>query len=189
MKEIATLLVADGTVLTGVSVGAEGEVMANIILYRGATGYENILIDSAYQQQIIAFTYPHIGNTGISEDRKPVVSGVILRDYPVMESHFQSQCPLKEYLRRHHIIAISEVDTRHLSTLVREAESDFGPISGVIITDKLSTSQLEAKFKHYFGVEYPENRMTTLLSSSQNRSTQNSATQNSTTISLQNPQG
>lgn len=158
MKEIATLLLADGTVLTGVSVGAEGEVMATITLYRGATGYENVLTDSAYQQQIIAFTYPHIGNTGIREDRKPVISGVIIRDYSVMESHFQSQWSLKDYLRRYNIIAISEVDTRHLSTLVREAENDDREtISGVIITGKLSVSQLEAKFKHYFGVEYPGN--------------------------------
>lgn len=90
------------------------------------TGYQEILTDPSYTQQIVTLTYPHIGNTGVNnedtESHKPCASGLIIRDLPLLHSNFRSSISLSDYLIQHNIVAIAEIDTRRLTRILREKE-------------------------------------------------------------------
>jgi len=120
----AVLALADGTLFRGVSIGAEGHSLATIVFNTAMTGHQEILTDPAYAGQIVVFTYPHIGSTGVNPvdaaSDKARVSGVVVRDCPAVMSNFRATQSLPEYLAQEGVVAISGVDTRKLTRHLRE---------------------------------------------------------------------
>ncbi|MFC3337610.1 glutamine-hydrolyzing carbamoyl-phosphate synthase small subunit [Paracandidimonas soli] len=120
----AILALADGTLFHGVSIGADGHSVAEIVFNTSMTGYQEILTDPSYNGQIVSLTYPHIGNTGINaedvESNKVHVSGLVVRDCSLRVSNFRATQSLPEYLKAQGIVAISGIDTRKLTRILRE---------------------------------------------------------------------
>jgi carbamoyl-phosphate synthase small subunit len=128
----ALLALADGTVLQGVSIGAPGHTVGEVVFNTALTGYQEILTDPSYCRQIVTLTYPHIGNTGVNgeddESSKIQAAGLIVRDVPRRESNFRSQRPLGTWLRDQRTVAIADVDTRQLTRRLRTAGAQNGCI-------------------------------------------------------------
>jgi len=131
---LAVLVLEDGTIFHGKSIGASGDTIGEVVFNTSMTGYQEILTDPSYAQQIVALTYPHIGNTGTNlvdeESSQIYASGLIIRDLPLMVSNWRSNMPLDEYLSSHNIVAISDIDTRALTRHLREK----GSLKGCIIS-------------------------------------------------------
>ncbi len=134
----AVLVLADGTVFRGVSIGATGASIANnhsvgeVVFNTSMTGYQEILTDPSYAQQIVTLTYPHIGNTGVNfediESNKVYAAGLIIRDYPLLHSNYRSNLTLSEYLIANNVFAIADIDTRKLTRILREKGAQAGCI-------------------------------------------------------------
>lgn len=120
----AILALADGTVFKGISIGATGQTIAELVFNTSMTGYQEILTDPSYTQQIVTLTYPHIGNTGINtedvESSKINVAGLVIRNCPTCFSNFRATQSLPDYLKENGIVAIAEVDTRKLTRILRD---------------------------------------------------------------------
>jgi len=120
----AILALADGTLFRGVSIGAPGHTVAEVVFNTSMTGYQEILTDPSYSGQIVTLTYPHIGNTGVNtedvESYKVHAAGLIVRDCPARVSNFRSTESLPHYLKSQGIVAISDIDTRKLTRILRE---------------------------------------------------------------------
>jgi len=116
LNHTALLVLEDGTVFKGVSIGAEGCSVGEVVFNTSMTGYQEILTDPSYSRQIVTLTYPHIGNTGTnSEDEESSqihAQGLIIRDLPILASNFRNQQSLSEYLKSHNIVGIADIDTR-----------------------------------------------------------------------------
>ncbi|MGY3853597.1 glutamine-hydrolyzing carbamoyl-phosphate synthase small subunit [Aeromonas aquatilis] len=132
MNHTALLVLEDGTVFKGVSIGAEGCSVGEVVFNTSMTGYQEILTDPSYSRQIVTLTYPHIGNTGTnSEDEESSqihAQGLIIRDLPVLASNFRNQQSLSEYLKSHNIVGIADIDTRKLTRILREKGAQAGCI-------------------------------------------------------------
>ncbi|ROH85583.1 carbamoyl-phosphate synthase small subunit [Pseudomethylobacillus aquaticus] len=126
----AILVLADGTVFKGISIGAPGHTVGEVVFNTAMTGYQEILTDPSYTRQIVTLTYPHIGNTGVnSEDVEAdeiYAAGLIIRDLPLIESNWRSEQSLSEYLSQHHIVGIADIDTRKLTRILREKGAQGG---------------------------------------------------------------
>ncbi|CUJ75416.1 glutamine-hydrolyzing carbamoyl-phosphate synthase small subunit [Achromobacter sp. 2789STDY5608621] len=120
----AILTLADGTIFRGVSIGAPGHTVAEVVFNTAMTGYQEILTDPSYSGQIVTLTYPHIGNTGVNaedvEANRVYAAGLVVRDCPARVSNFRSTQSLPEYLSEQGIVAISGIDTRKLTRILRE---------------------------------------------------------------------
>jgi carbamoyl-phosphate synthase small subunit len=120
----ALLALEDGTVFEGESFGAPGTVCGEIVFNTGLTGYVEVLTDPSYQGQIVVMTAPHIGNTGVTledlEARTPHVAGFVVRELSSIVSNWRAQLPLSEFLKRHGVVGLAEVDTRALTRRIRE---------------------------------------------------------------------
>jgi carbamoyl-phosphate synthase small subunit len=134
MLKNALLALEDGRVFYGKSIGVDGDTYGEVVFNTSMTGYQEILTDPSYAKQIIAFTYPHIGNTGTNqidiESDKIYASGMIIRDLPILASNWRSENTLKEYLIKNNVVAISGIDTRSLICHLRKN----GAIKGYIVT-------------------------------------------------------
>jgi carbamoyl-phosphate synthase small subunit len=134
LSKPALLALQDGTVFHGVSVGADGKTIGEVVFNTSMTGYQEILTDPSYCRQIITLTYPHIGNTGTnSEDMESdnvYASGLVIRDSSMVTSSWRSELSLTEFLRRANVVAIADIDTRKLTRILREK----GAQSGCIVT-------------------------------------------------------
>ncbi len=134
MTEPAVLALEDGSLFHGVSVGAPGRTIGEVVFNTAMTGYQEILTDPSYCRQIVTLTYPHIGNTGTNTDDhesdRVYAAGLVIRDLPTLESSFRSELPLREFLQRGNVVAIADLDTRRLTRMLR----DKGAMSGCIIT-------------------------------------------------------
>jgi carbamoyl-phosphate synthase small subunit len=132
----AMLVLADGTVFRGISIGAAGTTVGEVVFNTSMTGYQEILTDPSYTKQIVTLTYPHIGNTGINsedvESGQVYASGLIIRDLPLTLSNWRSEQSLPEYLVANNVVAISDIDTRKLTRILREK----GAQSGCIVAGK-----------------------------------------------------
>jgi len=128
--EPAALVLADGTVFRGRSVGARGISSGEVVFNTAMTGYQEILTDPSYCRQIVTLTYPHVGNTGVnSEDEESPrvhVAGLVVRDVPPLMSSWRAQRTLTEYLVAHKVPAIADIDTRRLTRLLREKGAQNG---------------------------------------------------------------
>lgn len=143
MAETALLVLEDGTVFKGTSIGAEGMSVGEVVFNTSMTGYQEILTDPSYAEQIVTLTYPHIGNTGTnSEDQESDnvwAKGLVIRDLPLLSSSFRNQQSLTEYLKARNIVAIADIDTRRLTRILREK----GAQNGCLITGEDEQKALE----------------------------------------------
>ncbi|CAB3736924.1 MULTISPECIES: glutamine-hydrolyzing carbamoyl-phosphate synthase small subunit [Achromobacter] len=128
----AILALADGTIFRGVSIGAPGHTVAEVVFNTAMTGYQEILTDPSYSGQIVTLTYPHIGNTGVNaedvEANRVYAAGLVVRDCPARVSNFRSTQSLPDYLAAQGIVAISGIDTRKLTRILREKGAQGGCI-------------------------------------------------------------
>lgn len=126
----AILVLADGSIFRGISIGAETTRSGEVVFNTALTGYQEILSDPSYCQQIVTLTYPHIGNTGTTaedeEAAKVFANGLVIRDLPLMASNWRNQENLSDYLKRHGIPAIAGIDTRKLTRILREKGAQNG---------------------------------------------------------------
>jgi carbamoyl-phosphate synthase small subunit len=131
----AILALADGTVFLGNSIGATGSTTGEVVFNTAMTGYQEILTDPSYCQQIVTLTYPHIGNYGVNEEDveacKIHAAGLIIRDLPLVASNFRTSQTLSAYLRAQTTVAIANVDTRKLTRLLRSKGAQNGCIIGL----------------------------------------------------------
>ncbi len=149
MSKPALLALADGSVFRGIAIGADGSTVGEVVFNTALTGYQEILTDPSYCQQIVTLTYPHIGNTGInSEDEEAAklwAAGLIIRDLPLLASNFRSQETLSDYLTRHGIVGIANIDTRRLTRILREKGAQSGCImAGDNINEHAAIEQARA---------------------------------------------
>ncbi|WP_321794445.1 glutamine-hydrolyzing carbamoyl-phosphate synthase small subunit [Caballeronia sp. J97] len=128
----ALLALADGTVFRGQSIGAPGSTIGEVVFNTAITGYQEILTDPSYARQIVTLTYPHIGNYGVNaedvEATKVHAAGLIIRDLPVLASNFRSEQTLSDYLKAQGVVAISGIDTRKLTRILRDKGAQNGCI-------------------------------------------------------------
>lgn len=128
----AILVLADGTVFRGMSIGASGHTVAEVVFNTSMTGYQEILTDPSYTKQIVTLTYPHIGNYGTNpedvESGKIYASGLVIRNLPLVQSNFRSTQSLSEYLVSNNVVAIADIDTRKLTRILREKGAQTGAI-------------------------------------------------------------
>jgi len=128
--QTAILALADGTVFRGISIGAAGHTIGEVVFNTAMTGYQEILTDPSYCRQIVTLTYPHIGNTGTNaEDAESTqihAAGLVIRDLPIQSSNWRSSEDLSAYLQRHNVVAIADIDTRKLTRLLREKGAQSG---------------------------------------------------------------
>ena len=141
MTTPAILALEDGTVFEGISVGANGLSVGEVVFNTAMTGYQEILTDPSYARQLVTLTYPHIGNTGCTdqddEAGKAWAAGLIVRDVPRRPSNWRSQVPLPEWLQARGIVAISGIDTRKLTRMLRDRGAQNGALmAGEIDADK-----------------------------------------------------
>ncbi|MDI1362033.1 glutamine-hydrolyzing carbamoyl-phosphate synthase small subunit [Methylotenera sp.] len=128
----AILVLADGTVFRGTSIGASGQTVGEVVFNTSMTGYQEILTDPSYTKQIVTLTYPHIGNYGVNledvESGQVYASGLIIRDLPLTHSNFRKTQSLSEYLNANNVVAIADIDTRKLTRMLREKGAQTGAI-------------------------------------------------------------
>jgi carbamoyl-phosphate synthase small subunit len=143
----AILALADGKSFTGLGFGAEGEAIGEVVFNTSMTGYQEILTDPSYEGQLVAMTYPQIGNVGVNledvESRRPFTRGFIVKDYSAAPSNWRASQPLHEYMQANGIVGIYGIDTRALVRHLR----DHGAQDGIIATSAASAEELAAKAK------------------------------------------
>ena len=141
----AWLVLANGQIFRGGAIGADGEVVGEVVFHTGMSGYQEVLTDPSYCGQIVTFTYPHIGNVGVNredvESNRPRVQGLVMRDYCPTPSNYRATQPLHRYLKQHGIVAIDGIDTRTVTRALR----DHGSMPGVISTLAHDPQSLVAK--------------------------------------------
>ena len=132
---LAILALADGTIYIGDSIGATGECVGEVVFNTSMTGYQEILTDPSYCQQIVTLTYPHIGNYGVNpqdtESRKVQAAGLVIRDLPAVASNFRQTGSLESYLQAAGTVAIANIDTRKLTRQIRNQGAQNGCIMGL----------------------------------------------------------
>ena len=143
----AILALADGTVYIGNSIGASGSTVGEVVFNTSMTGYQEILTDPSYCQQIVTLTYPHIGNYGTNpediESDSVHAAGLIIRDLPLVASNFRSTATLSEYLVQSATVAIANVDTRQLTRQLRTQGAQNGCILALAIGEVVTPSAME----------------------------------------------
>ena len=148
----AVLVLADGTVFHGIAIGASGHTVGEVVFNTSMTGYQEILTDPSYAEQIVTLTYPHIGNTGTNaedvESGKVHAAGLIIRDLPLLESNFRSSQNLSDYLKANKIVAIADIDTRKLTRILREK----GAQAGCLMSGEVDEAAALTKAKAFPGL-------------------------------------
>ena len=130
MKNNALLALEDGSIFKGTSIGADGQSVGEVVFNTSMTGYQEILTDPSYAQQMVTFTYPHIGNTGTNEEdiesSKVFATGMIIRDLPRLANNWRNTQNLQDYLINNKVTAIANIDTRQLTRVLREKGAQNG---------------------------------------------------------------
>ena len=138
----AVLALADSTVFVGNSIGAAGSTVGEVVFNTAMSGYQEILTDPSYFQQLVTLTYPHIGNYGVShedvESEKVYAAGLIIKDLPLLASNFRSSMPLSDYLAREGTVAIANIDTRQLTRHLRNKGAQNGCIMALGVGEVVS---------------------------------------------------
>ena len=141
MTKPAILALADGSIFRGEAIGADGQTVGEVVFNTAMTGYQEILTDPSYAQQIVTLTYPHIGNTGTTEQDaesdKVWSAGLVIRDLPLVASNWRNTMSLSDYLKANNVVAIAGIDTRRLTRILREKGAQNGCIlAGDDITEE-----------------------------------------------------
>lgn len=150
----AVLVLEDGSIFRGMSIGAKGSAVGEVVFNTAMTGYQEILSDPSYSRQLVTLTYPHIGNTGatpLDEESDGVkAAGLIIRDLPPRHSNWRAKQSLPEYLAANNVVAIADIDTRRLTRLLREK----GAQNGCIMTgDNIDEAKALAEAKAFPGLK------------------------------------
>ena len=149
----AVLALADGTIFRGTAIGAEGQSIGEVVFNTALTGYQEILTDPSYANQIVTLTYPHIGNVGVNtedqESNQIWAAGLVIRDLPLMVSNFRSEQSLDRYLAERGIVGIADIDTRKLTRILRETGSQ----SGCIIVGDIDEQKAVEAAKQFPGLK------------------------------------
>jgi len=128
----AILALADGSIFRGEAIGADGQTVGEVVFNTAMTGYQEILTDPSYAQQIVTLTYPHIGNTGTTaedaESNRVWSAGLVIRDLPLLASNWRNTQSLPDYLKANNVVAIAGIDTRRLTRILREKGAQNGCI-------------------------------------------------------------
>ncbi|MDL5599523.1 glutamine-hydrolyzing carbamoyl-phosphate synthase small subunit [Bacillus subtilis] len=128
----AILALADGSIFRGEAIGADGQTVGEVVFNTAMTGYQEILTDPSYAQQIVTLTYPHIGNTGTTpedaESNRVWSAGLVIRDLPLVASNWRNTMSLSDYLKANNVVAIAGIDTRRLTRILREKGAQNGCI-------------------------------------------------------------
>jgi carbamoyl-phosphate synthase small subunit len=128
----AILALADGSIFRGEAIGADGQTVGEVVFNTAMTGYQEILTDPSYAQQIVTLTYPHIGNTGTTpedaESDRVWSAGLVIRDLPLVASNWRNKMSLDDYLKANNVVAIAGIDTRRLTRILREKGAQNGCI-------------------------------------------------------------
>ena len=144
-QDAALLVLADGTVFRGRSIGADAAAVGEVVFNTAMTGYQEILTDPSYCRQIVTLTYPHIGNTGVNdedpESPRVYAEGLIVRDVPRRLSNYRSQEDLTSYLRKHKIPGIADIDTRKLTRILREKGAQNGCLMAGEVNEENALAQ------------------------------------------------
>ena len=157
MTKPALLILEDGRLFHGESIGADGQTVGEVVFNPAITGYQEILTDPSYCRQIITLTYPHIGNTGTNDDDEESsaihASGLVIRDLPLLASNWRNQRPLKQYLRDNGVVAIAGMDTRRLTRILREKGAQNGCIMAGDGLDEAAALQAAKAFPGLKGMD------------------------------------
>lgn len=150
----AILALADGSVFHGTSIGVCGETVGEVVFNTAMTGYQEILTDPSYTEQIVTLTYPHIGNVGCTsldvESVAVCAKGLVIRDLPLVHSNWRAECSLQIYLERNNVVAIADIDTRRLTRILRE----YGAQGGCILAgDNVTEKQAIKKAQDFAGLQ------------------------------------
>ena len=149
MKKAALLALADGSLFRGTAIGIDGQISGEVVFNTAMTGYQEILTDPSYAQQIVTLTYPHIGNVGVNpEDEEATAihcAGLVIRDLPLLASNWRSQSSLQDYLKDRGVIGIADIDTRRLTRILRDKGAQAGCImAGDAIDEQAAVAQARA---------------------------------------------
>jgi carbamoyl-phosphate synthase small subunit len=148
----ALLVLADGSLFSGQSIGAAGATVGEVVFNTAITGYQEILTDPSYCEQLVTLTYPHIGNTGVNaeddESPRPYAAGLVIRDLPPRASSWRAQHTLPEYLRSHGVVAIAGIDTRKLTRILREK----GAQNGCLMAGRVDPAEALARARAFPGL-------------------------------------
>jgi len=143
----AILALADGTVFLGNSIGAAGSTTGEVVFNTALTGYQEILTDPSYCQQIVTLTYPHIGNYGVNaedvEATRVFAAGLIIRDLPLVASSFRADMTLQQYLQRENTVAIANIDTRKLTRILRSQGAQNGCILALAAGEEITPALVD----------------------------------------------
>ena len=154
MLKSAILVLEDGTVFNGVAIGADGYAVGEVVFNTAMTGYQEILSDPSYAQQIVTLTYPHIGNVGTTgeddESAKVYANGLVIRDLPLLASNWRSEKTLQQYLLDNKVVAIAEIDTRKLTRLLRDKGAQRGCIAA---GEKVEVEKAQKAIKGFPGLK------------------------------------
>ena len=154
MKNNALLALEDGSLFKGTSIGASGQSVGEVVFNTSMTGYQEILTDPSYAQQMVTFTYPHIGNTGTNqediESSQIFASGMIIRDLPRIANNWRNNQSLQDYLELNKVVAIADIDTRQLTRVLREKGAQNGCL---IADDELDADKAIALAKAFPGLK------------------------------------
>lgn len=158
MTHPAILVLADGTIFKGTAIGSFGRSVGEVVFNTSMTGYQEILTDPSYAEQIVTLTYPHIGNTGTNQEDEESsqiwAKGLIIRDLPLLASNFRNQQSLSDYLSEHNIIGIADIDTRRLTRLLRDKGAQNGClIAGADVDDPDSVADALLKAQQFPGLK------------------------------------
>ncbi|WMS86350.1 glutamine-hydrolyzing carbamoyl-phosphate synthase small subunit [Pleionea litopenaei] len=153
MSQPAILILEDGTLFHGKSIGADGIAVGEVVFNTAMTGYQEILTDPSYAQQMVTLTYPHIGNTGTNEEdqesTKVWATGLIIRDLPLLASNWRNQQTLSDYLKQRNVLGIADIDTRKLTRILREK----GALSGTIMSGEIDEEKALQAAKDFPGLK------------------------------------
>ncbi|MEJ2693364.1 MAG: glutamine-hydrolyzing carbamoyl-phosphate synthase small subunit [Candidatus Thiodiazotropha sp.] len=157
MSKPAVLVLEDGSQFVGLSIGAAGHTVGEVVFNTAMTGYQEILTDPSYCRQIVTLTYPHIGNTGVNpedeESERIQAAGLVIKDLPLIISNWRSDESLEAYLRRNAIVAIADIDTRRLTRILREKGAQNGCIMAGDDSDVAKALELAKGFAGLKGMD------------------------------------
>ncbi len=149
----ALLVLEDGSVFEGRSIGVSGDTTGEVVFNTAMTGYQEILTDPSYSHQIVTLTYPHIGNVGTNdgdaESSAVHASGLVIRDLAPVMSNWRGEMSLEDYLVKHNVVAISDIDTRRLTRILR----DKGAMGGCIMAGDVDKDVALQKAKDFAGLK------------------------------------
>jgi carbamoyl-phosphate synthase small subunit len=157
LTKSAILVLEDGTVFKGTAIGADGAAVGEVVFNTSMTGYQEILTDPSYAEQIITLTYPHIGNTGTnSEDEESNTiwaKGLVIRDLPLLASNFRNEQNLSDYLKARNVLGIADIDTRKLTRILREKGAQNGCIMTLDTMSEAAETDALAQAKAFPGLK------------------------------------